>query len=166
MGKLKHTQKWSPRPQRQEMVGLDLHLSSLASESILLKWNKLNWLASVHRTAACQVSPWGQDGRKSHLSPPGGQSWREVSEENTDFSSRGVSTQPWPWGRQEVVDLILGMSRASYRVGFRGEGETFKAQNKSQSGRLKLLRSAKGTGWSCRNFFPFLSCLSFMEQPS
>lgn len=159
-------QKVKSKATKAEMVGLDLHLGSPASESMLLKWNKLHWLASVHRTAARQVSPWGQDRRESHLSPPGGQSWREVSEENTDFSSRGVSTRPWPWGRLEEADLIPGMSRPSYGVGFGGEGETFKAHNKSQSGRLKLLRSAKGTGWPCRNFFPFLSPLSFMEQPS
>lgn len=98
------------------------------------------------------------------LSPPWGQSWREVSE-NADFSGRGVFTQAWPCRRQEMADLTLGMSRPWYGAGFGGEGETFKAQNKSQSGRLKLLCSAKGTGWPCRNLSPFLSCLSFMEQP-
>lgn len=33
----------------------------------------------------------------------------------------------------------------SYGGGFGGRGETFKAQNKNQTGRLKILLSAKGT---------------------
>ena len=110
-----------------------------------------------------------QDGSLSGC-PPGGQDTLlhgvKAEEKFLRIQRQRCFNQAWPCRRQEMADLTLGMSRPCYGAGFGGEGETFKAQNKSQSGRLKLLCSAKGTGWPCRNLSPFLSCLSFMEQPS